>query len=294
MNITFEIDAGILVKYMGQERDVRIPDGVREIGDCAFYGCDTIETVLFPSGLRGIGRSAFAECMHLRAITFSQELEVIADSAFEHCPELEAVILPDRVQFIGRQAFSKCNSLRTARLPRGLEVISHGMFMGDVSLAHLILPERVTCIEDFAFYFCKSLEEMELPDLVVNVYPHTLYGCNGLKRGYIGGINLARYGPDECLLFALLYLSSRGRYSYWEAQLYDSFIKQFPKKMCGKILEAKSSEALDGLMQMGILTEAEMDDWIEQARRTGDIEFTAKLLQYKQELFSEAEDMWEI
>lgn len=294
MNITFEIDAGILVKYMGQERDVCIPDGVREIGDCAFYGCDTIETVLFPSGLRGIGRSAFAECMHLRAITFSRELEVIADSAFEHCPELETVILPDRVQFIGRQAFSKCNSLRTARLPKGLEVISYGMFMGDISLTDLILPERVTRIEDFAFYFCKSLEKLELSDLIVDVYPHTLYGCTGLKKGYIAGLNLARYGKDECLLFALLFLSSRERYSYWEAQLYEMFIREYSQSVCRRILEAKSSEALDGLMQMGILTEAEMDDWIEQARRTGDIEFTAKLLQYKQELFSEAEDMWEI
>lgn len=294
MNAGFEIEAGTLIRYLGQEQTVNIPQGVITIGDSSFYGCNTVEKITLSDGVKTIGRSAFAECTNLREIIFPLGLEVISDAAFEHCPMLEKIELPDSVQYIGRSAFAKCNSLREAHLPKGLNVISHGMFMGDVSLSHLVLPANLTCIEDFAFYYCKSLEEMELPNLTVDVRPHTLYGCSGIKRGYISGINLTRYGPDECLLFALLYLSSKERYSYWEAQLYEIFIKEYKKKMCEKILDAKSYEALAGFMQMEILSEADMDEWIERARKAGDIEFTARLLQYKRELFSEAGDMWEI
>lgn len=294
MNTNFEITSGILVKYLGREKDIEIPQEVREIGDSAFYGCNTVETVALPKGMKNIGRSAFAECMNLRRVIFPQGLEVISDAAFEHCPMLEEALLPDSVQYIGRTVFSKCNSLRTVRLPKGLQVISHGMFMGDVSLTQLELPDCVTGMEDFAFYFCKSLEELVLPNLVVDVRPHTLYGCTGLKRGYIAGINLARYGQEESQLFSLLYLTSKERYSYWEAQLYEMFIREYKGKMCRKILDSKSYEALNGLMELDILDEADMDAWIEMSRASGDIEFTAKLLQYKQKLFSKNEDMWEI
>lgn len=289
----FEITGNVLTSYKGNAQEVTVPDGITVIADGAFYGC-TVQIIHLSESVIQIGRSAFSECMKLQSINFPQRLEVVADAAFEHCPALVEVFLPDSVQYLGRMAFSKCISLRTVKMPAGLHVIAHGMFMGDAELTNLTLPYFVTGIEDFAFYMCRSLEEMYLPDLTVDIGPHTLYGCKGLKRGHIKGINLTRFGPDECMIFALLYLSTREKYSYWEMVMYESFIHEYRDRVFRRILDAGSQDALHAIVHMDMVDAVCLEKWSEAARASGNLEFTAKLLQYRQELFSEPEDMWEI
>ena len=148
--------------------------------------------------------------------------------------------------------------------------------MGDAELTNLTLPYFVTGIEDFAFYMCRSLEEMYLPDLTVDIGPHTLYGCKGLKRGHIKGINLTRFGPDECMIFALLYLSTRGKYSYWEMVMYESFIHEYRDRVFCRILDAGSQDALQAIVHMDMVDAVCLEKWSEAARASGNLEFTAK------------------
>lgn len=289
----FEIVGNVLVSYRGSAQEVTVPEGVTVLADSAFYS-STAEIVHLPESIIQIGRSVFAESMKLRQVNFPEGLEVIADAAFEHCPALESAILPDRIQYLGRMTFAKCIALRKVKLPVNLHVIAHGMFMGDVELSEVKLPRCVTGIEDFAFYMCRSLEELYLQDLTVEIGTHTLYGCTGLKRGHIKGINLTKYAPDECMMFALLYLTSRDKYSYWEMVMYESFIREYRDRVFRRILDAGSLDALREIIHMEIVDASCMETWIEAARAAGNLEFSAKLLHYRQELFSEPEDMWEI
>ena len=40
----FIIEDGVLVRYVGEESDVVIPEGVTAIGDGAFVGCERLQT----------------------------------------------------------------------------------------------------------------------------------------------------------------------------------------------------------------------------------------------------------
>ena len=40
----FIIEDGVLKEYVGEESDVVIPEGVTAIGDCAFDGCERLQT----------------------------------------------------------------------------------------------------------------------------------------------------------------------------------------------------------------------------------------------------------
>lgn len=292
--IDLEIAGKECIKYHGKEKTVRIPEGITAIADSAFYFCDQVEQVILPEGIRRIGRHAFAECFRLQAVVFPNTLEVIGDSAFENCRALEEIVLPPGVVHVGRMAFAKCNSLKRAKLSDSLEVLQHGLFLGDISLREISLPKQLARVEDSVFYYCKSLEEIVLPERVADIYPNTFYECSGLKRGYIPGIRLQYYRRQEQLMFALLYLAARQNYSLPEQQVYEAFIWDFKEEVCERIAETSNYAALEGFLKLNYLKRQELENWIEQARRKGNVEFSARLLREKAERFPKARDMWEI
>lgn len=294
MSNDFEIYGSVLAKYHGHDKVVTVPEGVAVIDQSAFYGCYEMEEVILPNGVVRLERSAFAECQNLKTVVLPQGVDTIGDTVFENCQKLENIELPLSLQHIGRMAFAKCLSLRKIKIPKNVTRLSYGIFMADSSLEQVELPLYVSSIGECAFYFCKSLTEIHVPDSVDGIHPDTFYGCNGLRRGYIPKIILDYYRREEQIIFTTLYLSNSKRYAGWEVAMYDKFVDEFKMELCEHILEVKSQDAMRGILDKQILSAKEMDQWIDKARRTGDVEFTAKLLQAKKEYFEEEADMWDI
>lgn len=290
----FEIYGTIMAKYLGNAKLVHVPEGITCVDQSAFYGCQELEEIHLPQSLRRIERSAFAECPRLRKVAIQPGLDTIGDAVFEHCQSLEEIALPLSLQYIGGMAFAKCSSLAKIKIPKNVTRLQYGLFMACTNLRQVELPLYVSEISPSAFYFCKNLEEIYVPDSVSGIHPDVFYGCSGLRRGYVPKIILDYYRREEQLSFAVLYLSGMGRYTGWEKEMYESFIRQYKNEVCQRILAVKGQEALSGLLELRMLEEKEMDQWIEQARRGGEVEFTAKLLQAKASYFEEETDMWEI
>ena len=88
-----------------------IPQGIRKIGDAAFYDCDSLTAVTIPNSVTNIGNSAFCHCHSLTAVTIPNSVTNIGDFAFYDCDSLTAVTIPDSVTCLGDSAFSWCDSL---------------------------------------------------------------------------------------------------------------------------------------------------------------------------------------
>ena len=83
----FIIKDGVLEKYIGTDRVVRIPEGVREISSRVFANLDLREIYL-PYGLRKIGKGAFSGCKDIGVITLPITLDEVGDKAFYGCSSL--------------------------------------------------------------------------------------------------------------------------------------------------------------------------------------------------------------
>ena len=177
----FNIKSRVLIKYLGSDADVVVPEGVEKIDSKAFLGCMTLESVVLPKSLTRIGREAFRDCGNLRRVILNG-LHMIVAMAFRGCGSLTEIDLPEGLTQIGNQAFEDCTALKRVRLPQSLKTICSRAFFRCTALTELDLPE-ISALEigEKAFACCKSLSSLDLPEGMSLICRQAFRGCSSLK-----------------------------------------------------------------------------------------------------------------
>ena len=120
-NENFIIENEILIKYKGNEPNVVIPEGVKEIASEAFYYKNQMVSVSFPKSLRKIGAYAFHACYNLKELTVGKEISFLGCNAFSECSSLKILKIEGKNTKISAEAFSCCWSLEHLELACELE-----------------------------------------------------------------------------------------------------------------------------------------------------------------------------
>ncbi len=109
---------------------VFFPEGLVEIGDCAFYEQLALSTITFPSSLKKIGAKAFMmfDSTVTVKITWAEGLEEIGDSAFSGIYLKGDLVLPNSIKVLGDYCLSRLNALETVVLPSSLESFGDATF----------------------------------------------------------------------------------------------------------------------------------------------------------------------
>ena len=148
----FEIENGVLKKYLGKSEIVVIPEGVvTSIGNRAFYECDSLKSIYIPDSVTSIGDRAFAYCEALTSIEIPDGVTSIGYGAFMYCESLTSIVIPDGVTSIRDDAFWGCESLKSIHIPDGVTSIGDDAFWGCDSLESVKIPKSVTHIGEDAF-----------------------------------------------------------------------------------------------------------------------------------------------
>ena len=116
-----------------------VPASVTAIGNYAFYGCTTLESIVIPNGVESIGIFAFSGCTALDGLTIPDSVTSLGNSIFSGCTALKSVVISDSVPSIGSSSFSGCTSLKS-----------------------VVIPKSVTSIDRYAFHNCTSLDTITI------------------------------------------------------------------------------------------------------------------------------------
>ena len=170
-----------------------IPQGIRIIGNDAFYDCDSLTSMTIPDSVTTIGEDAFYSCDSLTSITIQDSVTTIRENPFTYCTNLTDIIVsPDHptLATIDGVLFDKvekkllcypCALISTSYfIPQGIRIIGDDAFYACNSLTSVTIPDSVTTIGDYAFFSCDSLASITIPGSVTSIGNSTFRHCDSL------------------------------------------------------------------------------------------------------------------
>ena len=111
---------GVVYGYYGDSDSVTVPDGVRVIGENAFYRCKDIVSITLPDSLT--------------------EIE---DYAFWGCESLKRMEIPPFVTTIGKGVFVDCTSIESISFPASVKCIDEYLLSGVDIFHEMVMPSEV-------------------------------------------------------------------------------------------------------------------------------------------------------
>ena len=83
--VLYTKDGKVLIAYPAGKKDkeFRVPEGVKVIGNGAFMGVKSIEKIILPDNVLHIGEKAFANCKKLKEVASDTKVKYIMKSAWE-------------------------------------------------------------------------------------------------------------------------------------------------------------------------------------------------------------------
>ncbi len=194
---------------LNDKTEVKLPEGLEEIGDECFSRMENLISVELPSTLLKVGNSAFYYCKQLTEIIIPDNVTVIGASAFSECTALKNVKLSSSLTQIGSNAFRDCSALESIDLPSGLTTIGSYAFEG-TKIKEIHIPGTVTSFGTGAFAWCGlekvyfeegityigswwifwdlgNLTTVYLPKSIKTIYEKSFEGCDKITDVYYGG-----------------------------------------------------------------------------------------------------------
>ena len=187
-----------------------IREGVKVIGEYAFYWCKNLNSIDIPNSVTTIGDSAFGGCDSLTSINIPNSVTTIGKGAFSYCDSLTSINIPNSVTIIENCAFDDCESLTSITIPCSVVTIignpfynwygnlyneskafiyeGHVLFNKNRTTliayrakeTNYTIPNSVTTIGEHAFSDCDSLTSINIPNSVTTIGKGAFSYCDSL------------------------------------------------------------------------------------------------------------------
>lgn len=164
----FIIEENRVMRYVGKERVVVVPEGIEELESCAFWDNQYIEEVVLPSTLKNMGGDTFYYCKNLRKVNIPTGVELMGNNPFAGCPLVE--VTNESPCFVMENGVLLTADKRT---------LIYCSIKGDEG--EYVVPEGVTVITKHAFYCCTRLTKITLPMTLQKMENNPFSGCSRLE-----------------------------------------------------------------------------------------------------------------
>ncbi len=172
-----------IYKYNGNISNLTVPNKLNGytvvgIGNNAFSGNTTLQTIKFPATLHSIDNYAFYNCTALQTITVPASVTKLGAYVFYGCTALTSASIEGAVGDPGTDTFYGCTALKSVTIAEGCTSISDFMFKNCTALSSIKIPSTITIIGKYAFANCTALPGFTLPGNVRTVDTGAFEYCN--------------------------------------------------------------------------------------------------------------------
>lgn len=190
---------------------VIIESGVTTIGNCMFYTCDSLKSVIIPNTIKTIGDYSFGYCYNLEDIVIPYGVTDIGIWAFYACDNLENITIPNSIIYIGSNAFRFCTKLKSVSIPDSVTNIGDFAFSACYNLENIFVNQNNTNYlsdENGVLYNKDKTKLLQYPDgniqisftvpeSVIYIERAALAGCHNLRKITILNYNCDIYNENE-------------------------------------------------------------------------------------------------
>lgn len=191
-------------KASKQLRYVKLSPSIEYIGNSAFEGCTSLDSISIPMGnlyrigdfafkesriksitipnsIREYGIGLFVNCRYLKSVELPSNTSYLPKGIFAQCTALESINIPENVKRIDGYAFQECSNLESIVLPSDLRSIGPGAFFQCENLTSVQIPSSIEEIQQAAFAY-SGIEHIEIPLSIRDIPEDMFYGCEYLQH----------------------------------------------------------------------------------------------------------------
>lgn len=243
-----------LIKYIGNDIDVIIPDNVTKIKEEAFKGTP-IQSIVIPQSVLEIGNAAFAECKNLKTVYLNaitrlliennttidkkifyncnSDLEIIAPIDGYYDNSNDGILYSDNYQKIEYVYRDFAESSEYIMKDSVKELAPYAF--ANSSINNIKFPKKLINIPVGAFYNCKMLEEIDLPSYLEKYFINSsvdpdshqpFEGCTSLKNifiaegnSYFTSVDGVLYNKEKTILYSYPAGRQNSNYSVLEGTI---------------------------------------------------------------------------
>ncbi len=184
----YEIEEGVLKRYLGNKPTLVLPDTVREIDASAFCGCSYVHSIVLPTSMTSVSHKPFLMLSRLASITFAKTTTEIDPAIFLNKPDLTSVTVAE-----GNPKYHSRNNCL-------IETATKTLVGGCTSS---VIPDDGSVIEiqDGAFSGCKNLTSITIPACVnKKISPSSFGNCCDLVSLFVAEGNPKYHSCGNCII----------------------------------------------------------------------------------------------
>lgn len=145
--------------FLANTTEVVLPEGVINIGKCAFYSASRLQKINIPASVSYIGSNILAECQKVTTFEFA------TPNDFYTYDEENALLYKTN----GNVLILALGLAETVNIKPGTTEIATGVFMSNRTVKTLNIPDSVTKIGYRAFKGCNNLAEINIGSGLVSL-----------------------------------------------------------------------------------------------------------------------------
>lgn len=214
--------------------DVVVPQSVKTIGRKAFFGCDSLQNIMFDDGVSDlvIEERAFEKCKNINKFVITSAIKEVKDDAFKDAHINQLIITTTRPESFYRTYFLSGCTIETIYAPASdLSTIKNYKSSSLIPLDAIYVASDITIgSRSIAFKLVKNETPSGLDELPANTYPCVKIGDTEIEADENGRYVHAGLVPERTFTYTISAKDSHGNkvgsaYSFTKktASLFKSF-----------------------------------------------------------------------